>query len=728
MSKKKKSKTKGNKLSSWQLKQEVLRLLKREPKKSFNPKQVSKKLKVVNNKDSVQYAMERLAEEGKIVAMGDYKFKVKRKSLAKTARTVHEGIVDMTKTGAAYIICEDLENDVYISPRNLNTALNKDRVKIKAWVPSGRNRPEGEVLQVLERANEHFLGTLYVYNNRAVVLPDTNTPLEIAVEMDQLKGGIDGDKVVVKVMQWTSGKYKGPLGKITTVLGGAGTSDIEMKGILINNGFQLEFPDAVIRETAAIPEEITEEEIAKRRDFRPITTFTIDPDNARDFDDALSIQYLDKGEVEIGVHIADVTHYVKAGQPLDKEALDRSTSVYLVDRVLPMLPEKLSNNLCSLRPNEDRLCFSAVFKFDKNGKIYDRWFGKGIIHSDRRFTYNEAQEVLDTGEGDFAAELKQLNKMSKRLRKDRFKHGAIDFETDEVKFKLDEEGTPIGVYLKERKDAHMLIEDFMLLANREVATFIALKGKEHEIPFVYRVHDEPDPDKVEEFARFARELGFELNISSPKEIARSYNRIQTAEDSDHLIKILGPIAIRTMAKAIYSTDNIGHYGLAFENYTHFTSPIRRYSDVLVHRLLEKNLGVGEYYRTNKTRLEEKCEHISAQERRATDAERESIRYKQVEFMEKHVGDIFAGYVTGIIDRGLFVELKDNRCEGLMLMNTMDEPFDMGPGNLKIVGRHTGKTIKMGDDIMVKIVATDLRKRQIEMAWVPQAPDDVMVFE
>ena len=714
---KRKSKIKGNKLTSRQLKTEILKLFRRHPKKQFNPKQVGKKLKVDNNKDSIQYAMDRLVEEDKLVLLDSYKYKIKGRQFDPGQRSVHEGVVDMTKTGSAYIVSADLEDDVHVAAKYMNSALHGDRVRISVWQPRGRRRAEGEVMEVLERAKEHFLGTYWQYKKFGVVVPDGNVPIDVVVEPDDSKDAKDGEKVVVQVTEWTNKKYRRPVGKVTTVLGAAGSNDIEMKGILINKGFQLEFPDEVTAESEALSTIISEEEISKRWDMREITTFTIDPDTAKDFDDALSIRYLDKGECEVGVHIADVTHYVKQKTALDKEAFDRSTSVYLVDRVLPMLPEKLSNELCSLRPNEDKLTFSAVFVFDKNDKIISRWFGKTIIHSDRRFTYEEAQIILESGEGEFAAELKQLNRLSKKLRKQRFKKGAINFETDEVKFKLDEDGTPVDVYLKIRKEAHMLIEDFMLLANREVATFIMDKGQDHEIPFVYRVHDEPDPAKVEELASFAKEMGFEMNISSPQETARSYNRLIEKAQEDQGLKVLEPIAIRTMSKAIYSSDNIGHYGLSFDNYSHFTSPIRRYSDVLAHRLLEKNLGDGQYFRTDKANLEEKCQHISLQERKAMEAERESVKYKQVEFLKNHVGETFDGFISGLTERGLFVELKDNRCEGMVSFESMGEIFDVTESRLRAKGLDSGKMYRMGDPVHVRIVRADLSSRRIDMEMI-----------
>ena len=714
---KKKTKTKDLKLTSKQLQTQIFKLFKRHPKKLLNPKQIIQKLKVSNNKDSVQYALDQLVEAGKVISPDQYKYKLQPKGIGGSGSTFHEGKVDMTRTGSAYVICDDLDNDVHVSAKFLNTALNGDRVRIRAWIPKGRRRAEGEVVEVLERSRDHFIGTIWMYPKHAIVVPDGIVALDIIVDHEDMREAKDQDKVVVKIVDWQDKQYKGIRGAVTTVLGRAGSNDIEMKTILINNGFQLEFPDEVMKESEAIPEIISEEEITKRRDFRSVTTFTIDPDTAKDFDDALSIEYLENGNCEIGVHIADVTHYVNEGSALDKEAYDRSTSVYLVDRVLPMLPEKLSNGVCSLRPNEDKLTFSASFIFNKDGKIINRWFGKAIIHSDHRFAYEEAQEVLENGKGPFADELKQLNKLAKILRKQKFKNGAINFETEEVKFKLDESGKPIDIYVKVRKDAHMLIEDFMLLANREVALFIDRKAAGNEIPYIYRVHDEPAIDKVEEFARFAREIGFEMDISDPKMIARSYNRLAEQAQTDPGLKLIMPLAIRTMAKAAYSSDNVGHYGLGFEFYSHFTSPIRRYSDVLAHRILEKNLEEERVYRVNKSKLEEKCQHISMQERRAMDAERDSIKYKQVEFIENHIGEEFDGFIAGIIDRGIFVELAGSRIEGMVSFETMDEIFTIEPSKLKIKGFSSGEVYKIGDQIRVRIVSANKSAKQVEMAWV-----------
>ncbi|MFT4759722.1 MAG: ribonuclease R [Paraglaciecola sp.] len=715
MTRKKSNKKDSNKFTAKELQREILRLFKRHPKKRMHPKQVAKKLQIDNNKDSVLYALQKLAEDNQLQDWGDQKFQLHRwATSANDRKETIEGRVDMTRTGSAYIVVEGQEQDVHVSGKNLNSALNGDKVLVSTWTPRGRNKPEGEVKKVLERAADHFIGTLYRKRKHAFVVPNkVGMNVDIFVEEDDMNGAQEGEKVVVKVVEW--GK-RAPRGVVTYVLGESGSSDLEMKSILINNGFYLDFPEMVMAEANELSTEISLKEINRRRDMRDVITFTIDPSDAKDFDDALSLQYLEDGNLEIGVHIADVSHYVMQGTALDKEAYKRSTSVYLVDRVLPMLPEELSNGLCSLRPNEDKCTFSAIFTFDGNNKIIDRWFGRTVTHSDRRFSYEEAQEVIESGEGDFADELKTLNKLHLKLRKNRFRKGSIDFDTEEVRFKLDENAVPIDVYVKERKEAHMLIEEFMLLANREVATYIHKKANGQEIPFVYRIHDEPNPDKVADLARFAKELGHQMHINTPQDIAKSYNRLKEAAKEDKGLALLAPIAIRTMAKAAYSSDNIGHYGLGFQFYSHFTSPIRRYSDVLTHRILASNLE-GKILRVPKESLEEQCKHISAMERKAMTAERESIKYKQVEFMENHIGEEFDGRISGIIDRGIFVELVDSKCEGMVGFDTMSESYDVSEGRLQATGKRTGDILKMGDTIRVKVLDADLEKRRIEMALV-----------
>jgi ribonuclease R len=629
---------------------------------------------------------------------------------------VFEGIVDVTKTGAGYVICEGQEQDIYVPQKFLNGAMKGDRVKISAYFPPGKRRPDGEVIKILQRSTDAFLGTFHFSKNNGYVQTDRIDVPEIYVKLEDAKGAEDGMKVVVQILDWNTERGKRMTGRITTVLGMAGSSDIEMKGILINNGFNIEFSDEVLAEAAKIHDD-TEGDAKNRRDFRGITTFTIDPFDAKDFDDALSFQVLENGNIEIGVHIADVTHYIKPNTALDKEAYLRSTSVYLVDRVCPMLPERLSNELCSLRPNEDKLTFSAVFEFDDTYKIVKKWFGKTLIHSNRRYAYEEAQTILQSGEGDYADELLKLNQIAYALRKKRYKDGAINFETDEVKFKLDEAGVPIEVYIKERNDSHLLIEDFMLLANRSVAEFMAKRDdaprrKGVEVPYIYRTHDTPNQDKLNDFGAFALELGVKMKLDTPKNIAKSLNDLAEKADKDETLRLLTPIAIRCMAKADYSTENIGHYGLAFEYYSHFTSPIRRYSDVLAHRILFDNLTNIKRY--DKAELDEQCKHISKQEKKAADSERQSIKYKQVEYMTKHIGEVFEGAVSGMVERGVFVEIKHMLAEGMVDFGRCPEPFEVEPSRLRAKGLRTGKVLKMGQLVKVEIVDADMETRKIDM--------------
>jgi len=731
----KKRKLTGKKLTAAQLQKEVFRVFYSNPKKRFSAKQLIKAMRISNNRDAVEHALQQLLEKDKIVPINDYKYKLNKAGLPKDQQVneteestgekpryqpkkLYEGRVDMTRSGSAYIVVDGMEQDVHVSARRLRGALNGDRVQITIRYARGRYKPEGEVFKVLDRATEFFMGTLRMFKNYGIVLPDKRgMEDEIVIPIENLNEAQDGDKVIVKVTDWPTRPHHSIRGRVTTVVGASGTSDMEMKSILINNGFNIQFPEEVIEESNALQEDFSPEAIEGRRDMREVLTFTIDPDNAKDFDDAISYEELEDGNIEIGVHIADVTHYVRPGTALDREAYSRSTSVYLVDRVCPMLPEKISNELCSLRPNEDKMTFSTVFTFDRKGKVLDYWIGRTVTHSNRRFTYGEAQQVLDTKEGDYSKELLMINRIALKLRKDRFKNGSLNFESPEVKFKLDEDGTPIGIYLKERRDANMLIEDFMLLANKTVATHIIQKGKTEgrTIPFVYRIHDMPDQDKLADFALFAKELGFQLRYDTPAQLAKSFNRLAEAAETDETLKMLQPLAIRTMAKAAYSPDNIGHYGLAFENYSHFTSPIRRYADVLAHRILVKNLD--DTYRYKLDKLEQQCKHISAQERKAIDAERESIKYKQVEYMQDHKGETFDGVIVGFSERGIFVQLQQNFCEGMVGYDTMEEAFDLSSGRLKITGRTTGNVYQMGQLLRVKVVNTNLSKRQIDLELV-----------
>jgi ribonuclease R len=759
-----------SKPTSKELQINILRYLLAHPTKRYAASQLIDTMDLNANKDAVQYALSQLILAGSVyeVIEGKYMAALDRLivndgdpiaikpvpvqavkpltprststsfSAPKPQGRTITGRVDMARSGVAYIITEDLENDVFIAPRDLGSAMHGDTVLVelkhqrhirdkKSGSSTKSAKPEGFITAVVKRATESLIGTFRKRRGSQICLSDhLQTQLEVLIPTNEALEARDGDKVVVKIIEWPDNPRKSPIGKVTQILGKAGGNDYEMQKILISNGFELDFPEDVLAESEAISSTISPQEIALRRDFRDVLTITIDPEDAKDFDDALSYRVLENGNTEVGVHIADVTFYLKPGSPLDHEAFKRSTSVYLVDRVCPMLPEKLSNNLCSLVPQVDRPVFSAVFEFNAKGNIVKRWFGKAMIHSDKRFAYEEAQTILDHQPSELLLQhqkfneldtaLHALNKLALHMRKEREKEGAINFETEEVRFKLAPDGTPIEVYIKERKQAHMLIEDFMLLANKEVSLYVdTLAKNKAKIPFIYRVHDLPNMDKVAEFARFAMELGVKMNIDTPEHITKSYNKFMLMAKKDPRLKILEPLAIRTMAKAIYTTDNIGHYGLGFSHYSHFTSPIRRYSDVLAHRILFLNLGSE--YRMDKTKLEEMCKHISSMEKRAADAERESIKYKQTELIANSVGSVFEGVISGFMERGMFVALKESKAEGMVEFKFLDDIYRLDESRLKAVGMRTKHAFKMGDTLKVMIAGVDLAKRQIEMELV-----------
>jgi ribonuclease R len=715
-----KSKTnKSGKLEAHRLRSEIARFMIKNPDKSYNARQLQSKLKLKNTKSSIEDALKRLSEEKLIRHIKDEKYQLVQDARIhrKPVNKVFRGYVDMTKSGAAYIICDNLQEDVYVPARFLNGAMNKDYVQIELFQISNRRRPEGEVKQIIQRSSNQFIGSLKMHGKQYYVDPDgIYQDFTIFIDHHHIQKADIGDKVVVRILEWPGFKRKNATGEVIDILGKAGQSDIEMKTILINQGFELEFPESVIHQVEKIGTTITADDIAERRDMRDVHTITIDPEDAKDFDDALSWRKLPNGKTEVGVHIADVSHYVLPGTPLDRDAFRRSTSVYLVDRVLPMLPEKLSNELCSLRPNEDKLTFSVIFQFGDTGQMEDSWIGRTIIHSDRRFSYEEAQTVIDGAENSFSEMILALNNIANKLREERFAAGAIGFESEEVRFRLDEEGVPLEVFVKERKAAHMLIEEFMLLANKVTAIFMASRDESREVPFIYRIHDLPDMDRLRDFSNFAKELGFKsMRLQTPEQIATSLNELAKMARQDDRFKMLEPMAIRTMAKAAYSPDNIGHYGLAFTHYTHFTSPIRRYSDVIAHRILFDNLL--DIKRYPKEELEFQCRHISLQERKAMDAERESVKYKQVEFIEKFIGNVFDGRISGMIDKGIFVELVDNKCEGLVPFSNMSEPYHIEESRLKARGLVSGTILKIGDIIAVRVVDTNLEKREIELDMI-----------
>ena len=714
------SQRKGQKLSYENLRVLITETITNNRMQTWSARQLIKKLKIANSKPDVTRVLDSLLKQGKLNITDDGLYtsnmapkvsKDKIHSSSPVSKNVQTGVVDLTRSGAAYVIVDGMEDDIYVSPKNVGGAMNRDKVEVEIISSRRGRKPEGRIVSVVKRNIEQVMGTMRMFKSFAVVVPDrANIRFDVIVPLDKLSEAVDGDKVVAKITSW---ERESPSGEIVHVLGASGSHELEMQSILIHNGFNLAFPESVIDESRFLEETISEEEIDRRRDFRKVTTITIDPITAKDFDDALSFQVLENGNIEVGVHIADVSHYVKPGTALDKEAYLRSTSVYLVDRVCPMLPEKLSNELCSLRPHEESLCYSAVFEFDNDNRVVSRWFGRTIIYSDHRFSYEDAQVGLETSEGPFASELKKLNKIAKALRKKRFRDGAITFETDELQFMVDEFGETLEIFVKERKEAHLLIEEFMLLANREVATLIAQKGKTKEIPFPYRVHDVPDPDKLIDFQRFARELGFHMQIDTPQQVSKSFNKLAEAAKEDERLRLLEPLAIRTMAKAIYTTNNIGHYGLAFEFYTHFTSPIRRYSDVLVHRILDQNLEGA--HREDKGTLEARCKHISERERAAMTAERESVKYKQMEYLQNKIGQEFAGVISGVIDSGIFVELDESRAEGMVSFRTMHGGFSMTAPFT--AGSRTGDKYTIGQKVTVRIKKIDMSSRQMDLEMV-----------
>ncbi|MBK8806124.1 MAG: ribonuclease R [Bacteroidales bacterium] len=685
---------------------EIITVFRQNPKKVLNFKQVSHALelkddalrKVVENSLKSLTIQELIEEE----SPGKYKLKIKVGYI--------NGIVDMTASGSAYIVSKEIEDDVFIAQQNLNHALNGDEVKVYLFPKSNKSRPEGEVVEILKEGKRSFVGILEKSKNYAfAVIENKSMPYDIFIPESNLGNAQDGQKVIVKITEWPQ-KAKNPIGQITDVLGEPGVNETEMHAILAEFGLPYHFPKHVDEVAEKISDKITAEEIAKRWDFRNVTTFTIDPVDAKDFDDALSLRKLENGLWEVGVHIADVTHYMDEGGIIDMEGQTRATSVYLVDRVVPMLPERLSNFLCSLRPHEEKLCFSAVFQLDDNADIKKEWFGRTVIYSDRRFSYEEAQEVIETGKGDLKEEIFTLDALAKKLRKKRFDDGAIGFERKEVKFNIDENGKPLGVFFKESKDANKLIEEFMLLANKRVAEFVG--KKENAKTFVYRIHDEPDLQKLSDFAKFIKLFGYSINAKSKKSTSKSINELLDNLEGKKERNILETLAVRTMAKAVYSTQNIGHYGLAFDHYTHFTSPIRRYPDVMVHRLLARYLDNKKS--ANQEEYEDLCKHSSDMEQKSALAERASIKYKQVEFMKDKVGEIYTGVISGVTEWGLYVEIIENQCEGMISVRDLDDDqYIIDERNYCFRGKFTNKVYALGDEITIKIAAANLAKKQLD---------------
>lgn len=695
------------------LRDDLMALFLKNPEEGMSYRHALKLLGVrdAKSKEAVKLMLFDMEAEGVIDRRSDGQW------VAVMETKTYEGKVDHVNPKFAYVIVDELEDDIWVKTDDLNFAVDKDRVVVQVIKPATTgHRAEGRVKSILSRNRDEFVGRVEISPKFAFVVPDNkNIHFDVFVFQENIKRAKHNDKVVVRITKWHDHKNRSPLGEVTEVLGPAGENEAEIHSIMAEYGLPFRFPEKVEAAAENIDEKIDPKEIELRRDFRDVTTFTIDPFDAKDFDDALSLRQLANGHFEIGVHIADVSHYVDERSILEVEALERATSVYLVDRTIPMLPEKLSNGLCSLRPQEEKLTFSAVFEMDEKGKVLSRWFGRTVIYSDRRFTYEEAQERIESGEGDFASEINLLNTLAKKLRDDRFKSGAVNFETIEVKFELDEKGKPLKVVTKERKDAHKMIEEFMLLANKEVATFIFNK-KEGRQPggsstFVYRIHDDPDPEKLENFSKFAARFGHKLDLNG--QISKGLNLLMDKIVGKPEQNILESIAIRSMAKARYTTDPKGHFGLAFPHYTHFTSPIRRYPDVMVHRLLAHYLEGGKS--PDKDGFEKKCVHSSEREKRAAEAERASIKYKQVEFMQGMLGEIFDGIVTGVTEWGIFVEITATRCEGMVRMSDMDDDYyEYDEKQFRVIGRKKGKIITLGDKLYVQVAKTDIDRRTIDL--------------
>lgn len=626
------------------------------------------------------------------------------------------GTFQRKSNGKNSFIPEGGGDPIFVAERNSAHAMNNDKVKIAFFAKRKNHDAEGEVIEILERANDTFVGTLQVEKSYAFLVTENRTLAnDIFIPRDKLKGGKTGDKAVVKVIEWPD-KAKNPIGQVLDILGKAGDNTTEMHAILAEFGLPYVYPQAVEKAADKIPAEISEEEIAKREDFRKVTTFTIDPKDAKDFDDALSIRKLKDNLWEVGVHIADVTHYVKEGSIIDKEAEKRATSVYLVDRTIPMLPERLCNFLCSLRPHEEKLAFSVIFDITEKGEVKNSRIVHTIIYSDRRFTYEEAQQIIETREGDFKEEVLMMDTIAKALRERRFAAGAINFDRYEVKFEIDEKGKPVSVYFKESKEANKLVEEFMLLANRTVAEKIGRvpKGKKAKV-LPYRIHDLPDPEKLDNLSQFIARFGYKLRTSGTKtDISKSINHLLDDIQGKKEENLIETVSIRAMQKARYSTHNIGHYGLAFDYYTHFTSPIRRFPDMMVHRLVTKYLDGGRS--VSESKYEDLCDHSSNMEQIAANAERASVKYKQVEFMSERLGQTYDGVISGVTEWGLYVELNENKCEGMIPMRDLDDDYyEFDEKNYCLRGRRKNKTFSLGDAITIKVARANLEKKQLDFA-------------
>ena len=728
MSKRKRSnyKKKGNVIKD--LTRKILRLLNKEPNKPLNYKQIAAKLDLTaaHERNQIIQKLEALKAQQKVEEVDRGKFKVIELS------KYYTGVLDVTANGNAYFVSDDLDHDVFIPARNLNKGLDKDTVRIYKYNRKRNSKEEGEVVEILERAKNEFVGVLQVNKNYGFVVPDDpKMYADIFISKVNVKGAEDGVKVLARISDWPDNS-KNPFGKIVEVIGKPGVHETEIHSILLEYGLPYKFPEKVEQEAGEISFDITKEEIGKRRDMRSDLTFTIDPKDAKDFDDALSFTKLENGNYEIGIHIADVSHYVQEKTILEEEAYERATSVYLVDRVVPMLPEVLSNGVCSLRPHEEKLTFSAVFEMNDKAELVNKWFGRTVTYSDQRFAYEEAQEIIETGKGTISGNVSltgseytvdpaiteavlTLDKLAKKLRKKRLRQGAITFDRVEVKFNLDERAEPIGVFFKESKDANKLIEEFMLLANRKVAEFIGMhQGRPSKNTFVYRVHDEPDLDKLHSLQNIVSKFGYtnKIDTQDRKTTSSSLNQLLKDVHGTGEANMIETLAVRSMSKAVYTTENIGHYGLAFDYYSHFTSPIRRYPDVMTHRLLQHYLDGGKSPKADA--YEERCKHASDMEQLASKAERDSIKYMQVKYMESHKDQEFEGVISGVTEWGIYVEILENKCEGMCRIREIkDDYYIYDEQQYALVGQATKNLYQLGDHVMIKVKHTDLERKHLD---------------
>lgn len=706
-----KQKSKKQKFST-KLRQDIQQIFIDNPKSVFNYKQISSFLEI-SDKALRKRVFEILTE---LVTDGSIKETARGKFKNANSQKVFSGILDAAKRGIAYVISSDLEEDVYIAAQNRGKSLHGDHVKVALIKGRGKKRKqEGKIVEVIDQDKRRIVGTLDVQSKYAFLIPDDiKMDVDLFIPSGKLKGGRSGEKVVARITDWPD-SAKNPFGEVTEVLGEADSNDVQMKSILASQGIDFSFPEQVLNESNEISIELDSAEISKRRDFRDVLTFTIDPVDAKDFDDAISVEFTKDNTVSVGVHIADVAHYVKEGSALDQEAEKRGNSVYLVDRVIPMLPEHLSNGVCSLRPNEEKFTFSAVFEMTKKGDIVNEWFGKTVICSDRRFTYEEAQEIIVSGKGDHAKEINLIDGIAKKLRNDRLSKGGLEVVSSEIRFELDENRRPISVYKKTSKDANKLIEEFMLLANKKVGKFVGDRKRKVTIPLIYRVHDKPDLEKVEQFSVFVSKFGKKFSFKNEHEIALKMNELFKEMKEDGNFNMVQQMAIKSMAKAVYDTENIGHYGLGFDYYAHFTSPIRRYADLMVHRILFNTLNNTTKRYAN---LNEIANHISLTERRAVEAERASKKYFQAQYLADKIGEKHKGFITGITDWGMYVEMYANFCEGMVPLKSIEgDRYYFDEEEYCIVGQQTGERYTVGDEVEVIISRVSLVKKQIDLALV-----------